>query len=286
MDHRPWTFDLLTANCIFLQNQVENVINHSKAKLHYKKTGSGPKVMLLFHGFGQDHRAFKHFLLSPSNDYTYYSFDLFFHGGSEWNNGETPIEKVLWKTIFEKFLAENKIEKFSMIAFSLGCRFALACVESVPDRIDKIYLIAPDGIKISFWYTIATYPWMFRKIFKSMIKHPFSFKIIAHSLYELHLADKSLLKFAEHQMNTLEKRERVYYSWVVFRHLTFDLETLSQLINANKIAVTFIAGKKDPVIKAKNMNGLVKRLKYCSVKILNTGHRGILKDPILSEIVR
>jgi pimeloyl-ACP methyl ester carboxylesterase len=265
---------------------VGQIINHSNAKLNYIKTGSGPEVMLLFHGFGQDHRAFKHFLLSPSNDYTYYSFDLFFHGGSEWNNGEAPIEKYLWKEIFEKFLAENKIEKFSITAFSLGCRFAFACIEAFPERTDKVYLIAPDGIKTSFWYTIATYPWMCRKIFKSMIKHPFLFKTLVHSLYELHLTDKSLLKFAEHQMNTLEKRERAYYAWVVFRHLTFDLETLSQLINTNNIPITLIAGKKDPVIKAKSMDGLIKRLKHCSVEILNTGHRGILKDPLLSEIVR
>jgi pimeloyl-ACP methyl ester carboxylesterase len=264
---------------------VENVINHSKAKLHYKKTGSGPKVMLLFHGFGQDHRAFKHFLLSPSNDYTYYSFDLFFHGGSEWNNGETPIEKVLWKTIFEKFLTENKIEKFSIIAFSLGCRFALACVEALPGQTDKVFLIAPDGIKTSFWYTIATYPWVSRKIFKGMIKYPFLFKMLVHSLYKLHLADKSLLKFAEHQMNTLNKRKRVYYSWVVFRQLKFNLQELIKLINEKNIHVTLIAGKKDAVIKASDINGFVQKLNNGKIEILNTSHHGLLKDPTLSEII-
>jgi pimeloyl-ACP methyl ester carboxylesterase len=265
---------------------VEDIINHSNAKLKCVKTGSGPEVMLLFHGFGQDHRAFKTFLQNPSEEFTYYNFDLFFHGESEWNRGESPIEKDFCTAIFQKFLADNKIEKFSITAFSLGCRFALACIEAFPNRIEKVYLMAPDGIKTSFWYTIATYPWMFRKIFKSMIKHPFSFKIIAHSLYELHLADKSLLKFAEHQMNTLEKRKRVYYTWVVFRHLKFNLQHLSKLINENNIYVTLIAGKKDAVIKAKDTSGFVQKLKNGKVEILNTGHHGILKDPKLSEIIR
>jgi pimeloyl-ACP methyl ester carboxylesterase len=265
---------------------VEGVINHSSAKLKYVKTGSGPQIMLLFHGFGQDHRAFKTFLQSPSADYTYYNFDLFFHGSSEWNKGESPLEKDFWKDIFEKFLAENKIEKFSITAFSLGCRFAFACIEAFPEKCEKVYLIAPDGIKTSFWYTIATYPWTFRKIFKSMIKHPFSFKIIAHTLYELHLADKSLLKFAEHQMNTIEKRKRVYYAWVVFRHLKFNLQVLSKRINENNISVMLIAGKKDAVIKAKDTSGFVQKLKNGKIEILNTGHHGLLKDPKLPEIIR
>jgi pimeloyl-ACP methyl ester carboxylesterase len=279
-------FQYINPNCTCLLKHLENSIEYCNAKLKYVKSGSGPDVMLLFHGFGQDHNAFKTLLPTLSKDYTCYSFDLFFHGESQWNKGELPLEKEFWMELLEKFLSESKIDKFSMTGFSLGCRFILASIEAFPEKVKKVYLLAPDGVKASFWYTIATYPWTLRMVFKSMIKHPFSFKTLAHSLYELHLADKSLVKFAEHQMNTLEKRRRVYYAWVVFRHLKFNLEKLSQLINKNNIPVTIITGKKDPVIKAKNMDGLIKKLKNCRVEVLDSGHRGILKHQTLSEIIR
>jgi pimeloyl-ACP methyl ester carboxylesterase len=270
---------------LYLKSAVENSIEHDEARLNYIKSGNGPECMLLFHGFGQDHRAFNYLMSTLYERYTFFSFDLFFHGKSEWKAGEQPLEKEHWVKLFHLFLEKNNIERFSLTGFSMGCRFILPVIEAFPNRINKIFLIAPDGIKASLWYLMSTYPLAFRKIFKSMINHPRSFRMLANALRDLHLMDKGLLNFAEQQMNTAEKRSRVYHSWVVFRHLRSNLEDLAQIINANNIQVTFISGKQDRVIKANSLHSFVKHLKNCRLQLLDAGHRGILKDPALPEIV-
>jgi pimeloyl-ACP methyl ester carboxylesterase len=235
---------------------------------------------LVFHGFGQDLGVFDFFTRSLSRQYTFYVFDLYFHGKSTWGNGERPLEKEAWKKTIDLFLAENNIGHFHLAAFSLGGKFALATLEAFPDKIETMHLIAPDGIKTSFWYSLATYPVIFRKLFRSMILHPDRFMRMAAFLNKTGLVDKGLIRFAEYQMNTAEKRSRVYHSWVVFRHLKFNVPALADLINSKNIGIVLIVGKYDKVITPANMKGLVKRLKHCRFEILESGHTGLINQSI------
>ena len=244
--------------------------------LHFTTLGTGPQTLLMFHGFGQDNNSFYTLSAAISQPYTAYVFDLYFHGQSRWGHGETPIEKAHWKETMQAFLAQNEIDRFSLAGFSLGGKFALATVEAFPEKVENIILLAPDGIKTNFWYSLATYPVLFRKIFKSMIHHPERFQSIIKMLHAWNLMDNGVLKFAEFQMNTEEKRKRVYYSWVVFRHLKFDVDKIAALLNRYKIPVTLVVGQYDRVIKPKSMERLVTKLRKYTFETPEVGHTGLI----------
>jgi pimeloyl-ACP methyl ester carboxylesterase len=165
----------------------------------------------------------------------------------------------------------------------MGGKFALATLEGFPDRVKEIFLLAPDGIKTSGWYSMATYPVVLRNLFKSMIKKPQRFNAIATFAFRAGLIDKGILLFVELQMNTEEKRKRVYYSWVVFRHLTFSMNKIARLINQHNIRLVMILGKFDKVITAKNMHALLHQVKNYQLELLEAGHNGIIhaSAPIL-----
>ncbi len=254
-------------------------VKHMNSILAYQKSGHGDKVLLLFHGFGQHHKIFETLTEAMSSHYTLYAFDLFFHGNSKWSD-ETPLEKETWHEIIHKFLNENKINQFSVLGFSLGGKFTLATLELFPDRIDHVFLLAPDGIKTNFWYSLATYPLLLRRFFKSMILKPGRLHAITTVLHALHLVDNGILRFAESQMDTQEKRERVYYSWVVFRHLKFDMKTIAGLLQAHSIQFTLVVGKHDKIITTENMRQLLRYLNDYQLEILNTGHNGVIAGSI------
>jgi pimeloyl-ACP methyl ester carboxylesterase len=258
----------------------ENFIHYQKHVLHYVKTGNGKHPLLVFHGFGQDHTLYVPMLRSLSGKYTLYIIDLFFHGKSEWNDGERPLEKKTWNKIIGTLLHEQQIDSFSILAYSLGGKFALTTLEGYPRQIKNIFLVAPDGIKTSFWYSIATYPPFLRNLFKTMIDRHDRFLMIARTLNHLRLVDKGLAKFADYQMGTAEKRKRVYYSWVVFRHMTFNLRKLGSLINENEIALTVIAGEYDKVIRPSNMHRLLKHVRDYKLEILESGHTGLMHESL------
>lgn len=258
----------------------ESFIHYRKNILHYIKAGNGKEPLLVFHGFGQDHTLYVPLLKSLGPRYTLYIIDLFFHGKSEWNEGERPISKRDWSNIISALLDDQKIQSFSIFAYSLGGKFALATLEAFASRIINMYLVAPDGIKTSVWYTVATCSSIMRKLFRSMIFKHDRFLKLAATLNESKLVDKSLLRFADYQMNSEAKRRRVYYSWIVFRHLTFDLKCMAALINGNKIGLTIIVGRYDKVIEAKHMNRLLRHVTDYRFEVLEAGHTALVAESL------
>jgi len=250
------------------------------AKLYFTKTGTGDRSLIAFHGFGQSGHVFNELAVSLSDSYTVYLIDIFFHGNSEWEVGEQPLEKEFWNLLMKKFLDAQSITTFSLLGFSMGGKFVLSTLEEFPDRVNEIFLLAPDGVKTSMWYSLATYPLTLRNLFKSMIEKPQRFNAIATFVVRTGLIEKGIFRFVESQMNTPEKRKRVYFSWVVFRKLSFNMNTIAKLINQHNIRLVMILGKFDKIISAKNMHSLLRNVKNYQLEIPHTGHNGVIEASI------
>ena len=179
---------------------------------------------------------------------------------------------------------EKGITRFTILGYSLGSKLALASIEKFPSYIERAILIAPDGIRTNFWYGLATYPHLLRKYFKSIIIKPASFFKIMTAMNRLRLIDKGVLKFAASQMNTVRKRRKVYYTWVIFRRMTFDLKKIASIINEHEIAVQMYMGTHDKIITPARTSAFLKALKNKELKLLNTGHNSILKK-VAAELV-
>lgn len=254
------------------------VVQHKGSSLFYTRHGKGKKILLLFHGFGQNNTIFKNIIDALSEHYTCFAFDLYFHGSSEWHSSEKPLKKKKWKKIIKSFLRENNISDFSLVGYSLGGKFALATVCAFQKKVNELILIAPDGIRINFWYKLATYPVVTRKIFKSLISHPGRFETISKIARSLGLLDKSALRFADSQMNTTEKRKQVYNTWVVFRELRFQMKNIAAIINQNHIRLLIVVGRYDKVIKMEDMNRLLRYVNEYEIEIIDAGHNGLLES--------
>ena len=262
---------------------LEGTFLHEKINFHYHQFGVGEKIYIAFHGFGQTGAAFREVAEALGNNATLYSFDLPFHGSSEWKQGESPLLKSHWEEIFGEFLVEKGIERFTVLGYSLGGKLALASIEKFPSSIEKVILIAPDGIRTNFWYGLATYPHLLRKYFKRIIIRPGSFFKMMAVMNRLKFMDKGVLNFAASQMKTVRKRRKVYYTWVIFRRMNFNLKKITSIINEHEIAVQMYIGTYDKIITAARTSGFFKRLKNIELKLLTTGHNSILKK-VASEI--
>ncbi|MDQ3392650.1 MAG: alpha/beta hydrolase [Bacteroidota bacterium] len=260
------------------QSPENQVFEFQKAQLHYHKTGKGNKVLLAFHGFGQSKQHFIHFSQPLRDTYTIYSFDLFYHGMSFWHEKEKPMKKQFWTNLLNEFFKVEGIKTCSLAGYSMGGKFALATLEAFPEKIEKLILIAPDGIKTSFWYSLATYPSWIRRFFRSLIVNPKPFHLMVDSMSKIGLMDKGIIKFASSQMNTRGKRRRVYYTWVVFRLLKFDMELIASLVNKHNIGLEMFLGKYDKVIILKNMQRLLKKTKKYDLHILECGHNTLIDE--------
>jgi pimeloyl-ACP methyl ester carboxylesterase len=254
--------------------------------LNYQKIGNSPKILLAFHGMGQDFSYFQHFAQTFENQYTTYLFDLPYHGKSGGINGNIyqeneVITKEIWQEFLIKFLQENQIKDFSIIAFSMGGRFALATVEAFAEKIENLILLAPDGITEDPKYILATHYGFTRKIFKYVVQNNVKFHTFADLLARTGIVHKNVVKFAKIMVDSPQKQEQLYRAWVGFHQLRFDIKKIAQLINNQEINVNIFMGKYDKLLPINRVFPLTKRLKKVELIELEATHGGLVKEAII-----
>jgi len=262
-----------------MSSTPDSYFHFQGSKLHYSRWGQGPQVLLAFHGFGQHKEYYQPLAQALQHSHTLYVFDLFYHGLSFWHNHQEPLQKAHWQALLQAFLQQEGIERFSVAGYSLGGKFALATVHAFAPRIDHLLLIAADGIKTQFWYSLATYPGVLQRYFKSMVPRPAGFFALLRFMQRLGVVDRGLARFASTQMNTRKKRSRVYYSWTTFRLLQFSMPQVAAQIQLHGLQVHVFVGRYDKIITAQGMQRLLKHLPASSyhLEVLPTGHNNLIE---------
>ncbi|MDZ7900289.1 MAG: alpha/beta hydrolase [Arcicella sp.] len=251
-------------------------------KLHYQKIGNNPKILLAFHGMGQDFSCFQNFAQTFENQYTTYLFDLPYHGKSVGINGNNYVKneiitKEIWKEYLAKFLAENNVQNFSVIGFSIGGRFALATVETFTERIEELILLAPDGVTEDPKYILATRYGFTRKIFKYVVQNNAKYHTFADLLARRGIVHKKVVKFAKMMVDSPQKQEQIIRAWIGFHQLRFNLNKLTQLINNQQIKTKIFMGKYDKLLPTNRVFPLTKRLKNVELIELEATHRNLIE---------
>jgi hypothetical protein len=111
-----------------------------------------------------------------------------------------------------------------------------------------------------------------------MIVRPERFISLIHTAHRMRVVDRGLVKFASNEMDTIKKRRRVYYSWVVFRDLVFDMKEIGELIRENDIRLTIITGKYDKIIRTEHMTRLTKYVPSSRIIEAESGHNQLVKN--------
>lgn len=246
--------------------------------LHYAKVGSGSEPLLCFHGAGQDGEScFNPFAQQVGERFTLYAFDLFYHGksgclcGREFTDNEL-VTKETWQKYLHQFLQENNITQFSVAGFSMGGRFALTTLEAFAHNINEVFLMAPDGLTDHWLYVLATRFALTRRVFKVIAFQQDKLQSLGKWLLKLRLIDPSTIRFAQAMMNTPEKQQQIYQTWIGFRALRFSPQKLAQLIEIHQVKTWIFMGKYDKIMPLKEAYSFTNHLKDNKLVVLDSGH--------------
>jgi hypothetical protein len=144
-----------------------------------------------------------------------------------------------------------------------------------------LVLIAPDGFRTNVWYNLGTGSVLTRSLFKYFVNHPEYFFRLSELMSSLGLVHPGVLRFAKSQMNTLQKRERVYYTWMFFRKLKSRKSRIIDLLSVHRIPVSVFLGKEDKIIREKHFSFLKDKRIDSSITVLDAGHNDLIKDTAL-----
>ena len=243
--------------------------------LFYKKYGHGKETMLCFHGFGQEHSVFEKYTEAFPN-HTIYSFDLFFHGKSNVNR-KIKVNKDNFRQLFEKFLEEEKITKFSVIAFSIGAILALQLANTQKNKVQEIKLIAPHGLYSSCFFNFMSQSIIGNYILKSQIKKPSLFLLLMEINNKLKLIKPSLTYFAKKEMYSQSNRFRIYYTWTKLSKLQLKRTELIHLLHDQADKLEIFLAKKDEIINNDRIRKLKKTIPSLKISTIRCSHYAAIK---------
>ncbi len=248
------------------------LLDIGRFKLHYRVEGEGSQYLIAFHGYGQDLSAFAYFKGSFLRHYRVVLVDMFYHGRSMAKT-DRPISNAELLRIVSCIAKTESFENFSVAGYSLGGKVALKLIEIMPDKLDEVYLLAPDGLEVNRWYNIATnYRWA-NRLFKRYIVRPRGFFRLVKVVTALRLISKGMNRFVTREMDRASKRLRVYKVWMLYRDLVPDLKNVSSLVKGFGIRIEILIGEYDRVIAPSIMkNWRVEDEPLIEVNYLPVGH--------------
>ena len=249
-----------------------------KFALSYITLGKGKKPVIAFHGFGQDSSYYAGFGPALGKEYTIYSFDLPYHGNDDTEKTENPIDRDTLRDFFQTFMESHGIMQFTNIGFSIGAKLSLVLLELFPEKTEQIILMAPDGFRTNIWYKLATGSKPTRSLFKYITYHPDFFLRFSDAMVNMKLIHPGISRFARSQMNSSQKREKVYYTWMFFRMLRFPKNRILKTLVEYKIPLSIFLGSDDKIIQPGQFRFLSEEQRVnFQMFILDTGHNHLIE---------
>lgn len=251
-------------------------------RLSYDKYGHGNECLFLFHGFGLTKKAFEPWIPYLAESYTIYAVDLFYHGESEKPLG--IIKKKDWAIVFNAFLTEQDIDRFSALGFSLGARFAICSAIELAEKCDQLILVAPDAIYRTPWFKAAT-SFGLKWVFKYFMLNPKKMDLLIKWCLKLRIVSKYMADFVEKELGQPENRRRVYISWNHFKPLGYTVRQLRKAFTRASYSKTIILGTKDIVIPPAKILPLIESCGFKKVE-LPLKHHQLIRPEIAQEIMK
>ena len=219
--------------------------------LAYRTYGSGPLPVLAFHGFGRSGADFELLEKELGGRCTLYAFDLHFHGQSPGypERADKPFTPHELATYFMAFADKLGAKKVGLLGYSLGGRIALSLLEQVPERIERAFLAAPDGLKTRPWYRGLADSKLGRALYKRFVVDPRMTHAIINSLRFVRLMNERMHRFLMGQTDSRAKRQLVHDVWLSYRLIEPDLARVASNAKAHGIPVHLFFGVNDRVIR-------------------------------------
>lgn len=258
----------------------QHLLAYKSSFINYYVFGKGAKTLFCFHGYGECGNSFAFIENKLGVTYTLYAIDFPVHGKTQWleNHPFTPDDLI---AILELIHPVND-EKFSLFAYSMGGRAAMHLLQQIPQKIERVALVAPDGLHQNIWYRVTTQTSFGNKAFAYTMRKPAWFFNMVNTGGKLRILNKSIVKFVHYYLDDKEERMLLYKRWTFMRRLKPSLSIIKKVCAENNIKLNFLFGEYDRIILSKRA-ALLKNAKNINIEIIEAGHQ-LMKEKYANKI--
>ncbi|HEY4062398.1 MAG TPA: alpha/beta hydrolase [Puia sp.] len=245
------------------------------SSVYYCRWGTGPQLVIAFHGYGESSASFAFVGEALPEEYTLLAIDLPFHGKTEWKEGRCFSPEDL-RTLLEIIVARipGITDGWRLAGYSMGGRVALQLLEIMPEKIRRLVLLAPDGVKVNGWYWLATRTGPGNGLFRWTMRRPGWLFFLLRAGNALRLVNPSVYKFTAHYIADDRVRQDLYTRWTSMRDFRPTLSKVKKIIRSQHLPVRLLYGRHDRIIRWENGDRFCKDIgPSCQLTLLPSGHQ-------------
>lgn len=230
-----------------------------------------PHLLIAFYGFAQSENAFWE-LKKTLKEHTLIVVQL------PLLNNKIAIQKNELALQISTLIEHYHYQHATLISYSIGCRFNLCLLETIPHKISKSILIAPDGIAINHWHKLATKTWLGHIIFKYLTHSNNSFFKFATLFNRMGIIPQNLYLFSTYFMRNTQLRHTVYHTWMYVKNMTPNLKIIQKKQLENQIKLITFWGEKDNILSKKIPYRIMQLFPNSILIKINCGHQMLTKE--------
>ena len=272
------------------------------SRIHYSYWGTGEKLLLCFHGYGESAASYSFLEEALGGQYTILAIDLPFHGETQWEGGFYLDPRDLL-TIIQAIIAElprgsSGSPRSSdpsaspgsagwwLLGYSMGGRVALQLLQLAPEKVRRLVLLATDGLQMNPWYWLATQTGPGNRLFRWTMKRPAWLFFLLRTGHVLRLVNPSIYKFTAHYVDDERVRDKLYARWTTMRGFRPHPGRIGSIIRAHRIPIELLYGSYDRIIRWERGERFRKQnTPFCNLILLPAGHQ-LLQPRFLEVIVK
>jgi pimeloyl-ACP methyl ester carboxylesterase len=242
-------------------------ISLESGSVSFYRWGQGPRIIVALHGFGEDGLSFGPWGESLPPGFSLFAPDLPLHGKSIWEN-PTPFTVDHLHTLIHRMTGSGA--SFILCGYSMGGRLSLSFVQHYPLEVTRLVLLAPDGLKVNFWYWLSTQTIAGNRLFRSAMEHPSWFLGTVRFLGWCGLLNQGIVKYVRRYLGEAFYRQNLYNIWTCMRTFRPDLGAVRRA----RIPTRLIFGRHDRIIPASQGYRFQRKAAGpCEVLKLPSGHQ-------------
>jgi len=227
-----------------LKKQV--TLNYEGQEIYCQINGLGEELLIAFPGYGTTVDFYAPALQILANKFTMWVIDLPLHGKTEWNKPLFTIND--FTKIIQLILQWSGHLNFSLLGHSFGGRAVLTQIPFFGPQLNKVFLLAPDGIKNPGLMTVSWIPGWLRRITSGWVEQGHRLLPFAEWLHRRKWIAPKAYSLAEFYLKTSVRRQQVKMYWISLADFQVDLLKLKETIQSQKIPIFIFVGKRDKII--------------------------------------
>ena len=164
-------------------------------------------------------------------------------------------------------------DRLELMGFSFGGRMVQALLPDLMPKLDRLYLISPDGVKTTGMSAAVRTPMFVRHFMKKATRNPGWFLTIIELGVKTRIVHRLILHFLSHNLTRPDRHVRTFGLWLSLNHFYIRRRKIKRILLESKLPVILFYGEKDPMIKLKTVEKMAEGLPNVRHFKLPGGHR-------------